>query len=218
MKELLEIFKLDFVSSSTAINAKFNHNYKIDGNLIMPKLNNYHTKLNPFIYFNKLLINSLRENLKINNNPTSYLFLSRKGIRRHILSESTLFDNLKKIHNFNYINPGEFSVKDQQLYFQNANVIVSPHGACLTNMVFCNWEKVTLIEISGKSYPATFKIDLQIPRHYVILVNNDSNLNLLFDPNKMTEIISQILQNENLEKYKFNGSNPFNLDNMLECD
>ena len=164
-----------------------------------------------------ILIRSLRQRLSINPTPLNYLYISRGNERRRVISENILLENLNKIHDFNCFNPGDLTVYEQQLRFKDASVVISPHGACLTNMLFSNWDKVILIELSGLNHIGSFKPEFEIPNHYVIWVNNDSDLNLVFNPIKLTEIIRKILCNENLEDFIFKEGNHFKFSNMLQC-
>lgn len=217
IRELLEIFDFKIFLMKNMIYYNPGVLYEITGDLIMPKLNNYHDKNGILVYWNKLLIRSLRQRLSINPTPLNYLYISRGNERRRVISENILLENLNKIHDFNCFNPGDLTVYEQQLRFKDASVVISPHGACLTNMLFSNWDKVILIELSGLNHTGSFKPELEIPNHYVIWVNNDSDLNLVFNPIKLSEIIRKILCNENLEDFIYKEHNHFKFSNMLQC-
>lgn len=65
------------------------------------------------------------------------LFISRSGARRRrILNENEILPLLEK-HGFETVHPGKLTVAEQMKLFASASVIVSPHGAELTNLAFC---------------------------------------------------------------------------------
>jgi capsular polysaccharide biosynthesis protein len=74
------------------------------------------------------------------------LYISRKdSTSRRILNEDALFARLKPL-GFEFLVMAEMSVLDQILAFADASCIVTPHGASLTNLVFCRPE-CSLVEI-----------------------------------------------------------------------
>jgi capsular polysaccharide biosynthesis protein len=113
----------------------------------------------------------MRETLDIPESPQNEIFISRKGYRRGIEREDDLFAALlPSFPNLRSILPDDFSVAEQAVLFSNAKLIISPHGASLTNVVFSNWDKVVLIEFSPErsEFFATFRNDLQVKRHYLM--------------------------------------------------
>jgi capsular polysaccharide biosynthesis protein len=74
------------------------------------------------------------------------LYISRRdSTSRRVLNEEALFARLKPL-GFEFAVMAEMSVVDQILAFADAACIVTPHGASLTNLVFCRPE-CSLIEI-----------------------------------------------------------------------
>ena len=65
---------------------------------------------------------------------------------RMILNEADLIDKLRK-NDFEIINLQHFEILDQMKIFSNAEVIISPHGSNLSNIIFCN-KGTKVIEIS----------------------------------------------------------------------
>ena len=64
------------------------------------------------------------------------IYVSRRDtLNRRLVNEEELFSELRK-RGFSRIVPGEMSVPEQVTAFANASVIVGPHGAGLTNMIF----------------------------------------------------------------------------------
>lgn len=101
------------------------------------------------------------------------LFISRKGYRRGIAQEDKLFVSLQKLDvlsNLKRILPDDYSVAQQAKLFREAELIISPHGASLTNAIFSNWTSVVLIEFTPEkgNHFATFRNDLAVQRHYLM--------------------------------------------------
>lgn len=146
--------------------------YKVDDQsaMIGTRHNDYHNKAE-FQPYNFWLLRSMRETLDIPESPQDEIFISRKGYRRGIEREDDLFAALlPSFPNLRSILPDDFSVAEQAVLFSNAKLIISPHGASLTNVVFSNWDKVVLIEFSPErsEFFATFRNDLQVKRHYLM--------------------------------------------------
>lgn len=74
---------------------------------------------------------------------------SQKNTRRFV-RESELVAALEK-RDFAVIDPGSLSVQDQIDHFAAADVIVGPHGAALTNLVFAK-EGARVLELFGPKY------------------------------------------------------------------
>lgn len=78
------------------------------------------------------------------------IYLSRnKFERRRVSNEAGLLEVLAQ-YDFHTVHPEELSMPEQIELFRNAKVIVSPHGAGLANLIFC--EDTTLVEIFNQNY------------------------------------------------------------------
>jgi capsular polysaccharide biosynthesis protein len=71
--------------------------------------------------------------------PGRNLFITRGAARynRIVRNEEAVLEALAG-RGFDRVDPGEMSVADQIRAFAEADVIVSPHGSALTNIVFCS--------------------------------------------------------------------------------
>jgi len=79
------------------------------------------------------------------------IYISRKkSKRRKIINEAQIIPILKK-RGFHIVHPGEMSVTEQMQLFAEADIIISPHGAELTNLVFCS-AGTKVIEIFSPYY------------------------------------------------------------------
>jgi capsular polysaccharide biosynthesis protein len=80
------------------------------------------------------------------------LYITRGGTKhtRRVDGEDAVFDRLER-RGFTRFDPGSVSVQDQIDHFAAARVIVSPHGAALTNLNFCR-PGVRLLELFAPGY------------------------------------------------------------------
>jgi capsular polysaccharide biosynthesis protein len=79
------------------------------------------------------------------------LYITRRDAsQRRVLNEEEITDFLQGI-GFEIICPGDFSFAEQINMFRDANVVVGPHGAAFSNMVFAP-AGATLIEFFGDNY------------------------------------------------------------------
>jgi capsular polysaccharide biosynthesis protein len=77
------------------------------------------------------------------------IYVSRKG-RRKCLNEAEVFA-LLSARGFTFVEDKPRSVSEQIGIFRNARVIVAPHGAALTNLLWCE-EGAQVIELFGETY------------------------------------------------------------------
>ena len=83
------------------------------------------------------------------NNKKEKIYLSRQNSSyRNLINEQDVVDELKK-KNFRVVDLNNISILDQVKLFSNADVIVSPSGSSLTNIVFCN-PGTNIIEIKPR--------------------------------------------------------------------
>ena len=104
------------------------------------------------------------------------LYIERgKSKRRRIPEEGRIIDWLK-MQSFKVIDCGEMSVKDQAAAFAQAELIVSPHGGALTNLLFCRLG-TKVVELLSSEYPNPCYRDLcgvaKLP--YVGIIGNSQN-------------------------------------------
>lgn len=77
------------------------------------------------------------------------IYLARRG-RRKCTNESEIFKILSE-KGFTFIADESRSLEAQIKLFQNAEVIVAPHGAALTNILWCESGAI-IIELFGENY------------------------------------------------------------------
>lgn len=83
--------------------------------------------------------------------PTKRILISREGAsRRRLLNEQDLLKSLQP-YGFELVHLEKLTVREQAKLFNECQWIISPHGASLTNLAFCN--------------PNTHVIELFHPKH-----------------------------------------------------
>ena len=89
--------------------------------------------------------------------PRRNVYISRnRATRRRISNETELVKCLEHF-DFDVVYPEELSMAEQISVFRNASVIVTPHGAGLANIIFC--ERATIVEIFNQNYgTSTFRL------------------------------------------------------------
>ena len=90
------------------------------------------------------------ENILSNINVPEFkpkIYIRREDANyRKILNEADLINKLRKLE-FEIINPNHYEILEQMKIFSNAEVIVSPHGSNLSNIIFCQ-KGTKIMEIS----------------------------------------------------------------------
>jgi len=95
----------------------------------------------------------LREKIlpTLTKKPPLRLYVSRNDAsRRRILNEGEIFALLQK-HGFQKVQLSRLSFKEQAELFYSAEVVVAPHGAGLSHLVFCA-PKTPVLEIFSPAY------------------------------------------------------------------
>jgi len=83
--------------------------------------------------------------------PTKKLYLKRGDVtKRRILNEERVIKLLSK-YGFEIIEPDKLSISEQAAVMQDAQIIISAHGAALSNLLFAS-ENCTVIEIFSPDY------------------------------------------------------------------
>jgi hypothetical protein len=102
--------------------------------------------VNKSIKILKFFIEKIIENIKVPKFKPKIYIRREDANYRKILNEDDLISKLRK-QGFEIINPQHFEILEQMKIFSNSEVIVSPHGSNMSNIIFC--EKGTkILEIS----------------------------------------------------------------------
>ncbi len=136
----------------------------------------------------------LPKNLSQRHNYARRIYISRSNAKyRQVLNETEVIQLLKQ-YDFTVVRLETMSVAEQAAVFANAKAIVAPHGAGLTNLVFCN-EDTKIIELFSPNYVRTdywmISWELKLKHYYVVGQNFDCYpLRQLMYQNSLTEDIS----------------------------
>ena len=145
------------------------------------------------------------------------LYVSRnESSMRRILNENDLLPGLRDM-GFHIISPGKLSLPEQIEAFRNARVVLSPHGAGLTNIMFCR-PNTTLIEIfpeGGVHGSAFLRIASQLNFNYYFIVGqkvenrqskkNPNNADLILEKSSFLSFVRRALDAESKSKTAHSG-------------
>ena len=113
--------------------------------IVSPRRFQFYYSIDVVRKFSQLMLENLGYS---NRNPEEYVYISRSSSKtRHVENEQELIDRLSQF-GFRLYTLENMSVAEQVRLFTKAKVIIAPHGAGLTNMIYCKQPKV--IEIFGE--------------------------------------------------------------------
>lgn len=98
-----------------------------------------------------------RAKLRVSPSPGSRkLFITRRGARtRRLINEDRVLEVLGP--DFELIEAEALSVREKASLFSEASLVVAPHGAGLTNILFCNRRTAVLELVHADSPPSTYR-------------------------------------------------------------
>lgn len=163
--DILTALKID-LSTKRFLLAKRGTIYTTDisHSLILPTKSRMLQRDPTAVRIKSFLFQSIADRIITNPNPTEQIYISREGYRRHALNETVLIAILQQHMNLRVVKSKhleKLSRTEQWATFANATLIIAPHGAAITNAMFCNREKVTVVELSGKFHFGSFGPDLK---------------------------------------------------------
>lgn len=130
----------------------------------------------------------LREQFLSNNSSydrtVERLYISRKNARyRKVLNEDRVREFLLEKLGFEIVALETLKVREQAALFNRTKVIISPHGAGLTNLVFCS-PGTTVIEIFSPNYVNVcyYSLCQQIGLNYYYLIGEGKQPDRGVDP------------------------------------
>lgn len=141
----------------------------LDGPVVFERL----TVMSPFAFgryeISPLITTTLREHPRVTElwrRPKRRLYIPRRNVKmRQVVNEGAVEAALKRL-GFEVFDNGEHNVREQVRAFRDASIIVSPHGAGLSNIVYCD--------------PGTPVVEL-VPEGYDQGVTSYRSLSDLFD-------------------------------------
>lgn len=102
------------------------------------------------------------------------LYISRAG-RRKVINEDEVREVLRT-YNFEIIEDVARGLDEQIDLFRSASAIVTPHGAALTNMLWCD-EGTTIVELFNQGYMPNYYyyMSIALGHPYSCLIEYDAN-------------------------------------------
>jgi len=132
-KEILAFYKIEY----------FESNVNTCNNKSIVKMNKFYPSIEEIIK-----LNELNNEFHVDKISVSKIYITRQNERaRRISNEKELITFLKTL-NFEIIDPGTLSFREQIRFFRSAEIIIAPHGAALSNIVWCN-KSTKIIELNG---------------------------------------------------------------------
>jgi len=124
-----------------------------------------------------------------NNTFTEYpnIYVGRGNVdMRVVINESEVIELVKK-YGFRYVEMDGLSILEQSKIFNSSKVVIAPHGAALTNLVFCD-AGTKVIEIFSPNYLLGcywhLSSQLELDYYYISGLGEYSESTLNLDSNK----------------------------------
>nr|WP_283102323.1 glycosyltransferase family 61 protein [Haloplanus sp. XH21] len=127
--------------------------------------------------------------------PGRRLYVSRADTTdRRVRNEDALLSVLDD-YGFDRIVPGELSFETQVRRFSNAEIVLGPHGAGLTNMIFS--EEATLIELFGSYRNACFfALAKGMGHEYVSVTCQSAGSDMIADTEAIASLLDDIVPHD----------------------
>jgi hypothetical protein len=147
-----------------------------------------------FLFLRNHLIEVSRAKVGAMDTP-KFLYVSRsKANSRQIKNEEQVYDVLKA-KGFQRVFLEALNIEEQIVLFASSECIVAPHGAGLTNLLFCD-EGTKVLEVYSPNYVSVsyWNISSQLGLDYYYLFGQGERPDKYFDPHKRGEDISVDIQ------------------------
>ena len=152
--------------------------------LILPSLTNVYQAVPKWScdFINKSFLDTEHHN----HRGRSRIYISRSiASRRHVVNEAELVGLLKSL-SFKIVTLEKMSVSEQARLFQSAAVVIGPHGAGLTNLVFCE-PHTKVLEII---HPEAINL-----MYWTIASHRDLDYNYLFAKGNLARVGGEVCLN-----------------------
>jgi len=138
------------------------------------------------------VVNFLRKHYLVQNiHRNKKIYISRKKAinNRRILNETDVVDSLYKF-GFETYTLEDLPFRDQVNLFASAEVVIAPHGAGLSNLVFSS-SQVKVLEIFSPKYvnPCYYNLCNAIGIQYYYLIGEGKSPKPYKDPHKVSDNI-----------------------------
>ena len=147
----------------------------------------------------KEFVKHIKNNLRLIDGSKKNYFISRGDAKtRKVLNEKELIGKLEK-YGFEVICLTQFSIRQQIEIFHNAAIIISPHGAANTNIIFSeNSSLIELFPTNEHRYGHYLNLSVVFGNNYYSSIAEKVEKDECFyvDINHLIEIINKINQIE----------------------
>jgi len=134
----------------------------------------------------------MRENNQERNENDERIYISRNDATVRQVSNRNAVQRVLDEHDIDTYVLGDLSVREQIDLFTRAELVVAPHGAGLTNILY--GDDPAVVELFGDKTMATFDRLAEHMKHdYHYLQCEQDGLDIRVDPNKLNMLLSQIL-------------------------
>jgi capsular polysaccharide biosynthesis protein len=120
------------------------------------------------------------------------LYLTRREYARRVTNEDEIVSLLRPL-GFDVVDPGALSLNEQIAMFADAEVVISPHGGALTNVVF--GRDAAVIEIFDPDYinPCYYAMADRCDHEYWYVVGEtEPGGHLRVSPGPLAETLARI--------------------------
>lgn len=109
----------------------------------------------PNLYDLSLVSGTINKVITKEGTKNERIFISRKG-RRAVFNEKEVIEVVKEF-GFSIIEDVPRSVMEQMVIYRNAKVIIGPHGASFSNILWCKQETMLIELFANNYYPPYYK-------------------------------------------------------------
>lgn len=134
----------------------------------------------------------MRENNRVHDEKDERIYISRSDATVRRVSNRNNIERVLDEYNINSYVLGDLSVHEQIDLFSRAELIVAPHGAGLTNILY--GDDLTVVELFGDKTMATFdRLAENMNHDYHYLQCEQDGLDIRVDRNKIGALLERIL-------------------------
>ncbi|MFC5279648.1 glycosyltransferase family 61 protein [Halorubrum rubrum] len=135
----------------------------------------------------------MRAGLRYNDNHDKRVFVAREDATVRRIANHDAVQQVLDRYNIDTYLLGELSVKEQVELFSSAELVVGPHGAGLTNILY--GEDLTVVELFGDKTMATFdRLAENMNHEYQYLKCEQDGLDIRVDVDKLDETLQSTLR------------------------
>jgi capsular polysaccharide biosynthesis protein len=137
------------------------------------------------------VLNSISESAATSQSWPSRIFISRREAKtRHVVNEPEMMETLSGM-GFESVVLEEMSVAEQAALFSNVEVVVAPHGAGLTNMLYGN--DITVIELFGNMRATYYRMAEMLGFEYMYVLCDKQGTDMIVGVSELRQLLERVL-------------------------